>query len=123
KEQYQAVNVSYDPGVTHCSVVLRYTYASSNSGSNFQQRGNEQALNFDLQGSVSDYFCASAGPDHFTDSRPTQFWSDDGQIALDMSNASQPIMRYPDGTYITLAMQSASTAYIPFNAGLFDFLG
>jgi RHS repeat-associated protein len=51
---------------------------------------------------------------------PTEFWSDDGQIALSVANPEAPVITYPDGS--RQVFQKGGN-YAPFNKGLMDVPG
>jgi YD repeat-containing protein len=73
------------------SYAYRYRYIAPEGGKplTFFQAGGEQVLM-----STATSTCVGANEP----ARPTKFWSQDGSVALDMTNPCLPIMTYPDGT-------------------------
>ncbi|HSS20409.1 MAG TPA: DUF6443 domain-containing protein [Pyrinomonadaceae bacterium] len=123
KETYSLLSATVVGGptpVTQCKVVDRFQYVkpSTGGGTEFLNKGVEQSCDFNLTSQTPDA-CASSAPSRCNASRPTQYWSANGQVLLDLTDINVPVLRYPDGTSETLKHQ-APNAYIPFNEGLLD---
>lgn len=122
KESYTLLSATLVGGptpVTHSSVVTRFQYIKPSGGSiEFLNKGIEQSCNYSVIGQTPDSVIFSA-PGFCNATRPTKYWSTNGQVMLDFSNTSAPVIRYPDGTMEVLRSK-ASKAYIPFNEGLLD---
>jgi YD repeat-containing protein len=82
--------------LVYAAYAYRYRYLSPSGGKplTFFQTGGEQVLR-----SLANSDCSSTTEP----ARPTKFWSQDGSVALDVTNPCLPTMTYPDGTIEQLA--------------------
>lgn len=109
--------------VTQCKVADRFQYVKPNGGGGieFLEKGIEDTCDFTLQSQSPDA-CASSAPGFCNASRPAEFLSTSGQVLLDVTNITTPVIIYPDGSQESLKTR-ATSAYLPFNEGLFDSVG
>src|SRR6266516_735896 len=127
KETYSLVSASVaqtSPGfVTQCKVVDRMQYVKPNGGAGmeFLTKGVEQTCDYSLVNKQHDA-CVASAPSQRNASRPTEYWSTNGQVLLDFSNTNAPVLLYPDGSS-EIVKAKGSSAYIPFNEGLLDSVG
>jgi len=127
KETYSLVSATVaqtSPGfVTQCKVVDRMQYVKPNGGAGmeFLKKGVEQTCDYSLVNLQPDA-CVAFAPSQCNASRPTEYWSTNGQVLLDFSNTNAPVLLYPDGSS-EIVKAKGSSAYIPFNEGLLDSVG
>jgi YD repeat-containing protein len=121
KETYSLVSAMVSGGpttVTQCKVVDRFQYVTQDNALEFTNQGDEQTCDFSLTGS-SPNACASSAPGFCNASRATKYWSTNGQVLLDFSTTTTPVLRQPNGDSEVFKAQG-SNGYRPFNDGLID---
>src|SRR5712664_3010080 len=125
KETYSLVSATVtqtSPGfVTQCKVIDRFQYVKPNGGGGmeFLKKGVEQTCDYSLVNQGPDT-CVSSAASYCNDSRPTKYWSTIGQVLLDFSDTTAPVLLYPDGSSEIVKPRGM---YIPFNEGLMDSVG
>lgn len=98
---------------TDCWTVIRYRYFGSRGDLTFTARDLDPVCSFRVNGAASGGACGPGGqffggasyPPQC--SRPTQYWSTHGQVALDLSNLNAPLLRFPDGTVEVLGQRQS----------------
>jgi YD repeat-containing protein len=108
---------------SECGSVIRYRLIGPNGVTYFQNKGLEVLCNFRIDNTSDASVCFGGYP--ASCSVPTQFWSTNGQIMLDVSNPSSPVLRYPDGSVEIMGLRAEgfSPITIPFvahHASMFD---
>jgi YD repeat-containing protein len=115
-----------------CFGVVRFHYVTQNDVVHFQKRGIEQRclkklkVNSEALESEGGRLCPSGRMDERgqsdTGESPefcptvTQYWSTDGQVALDVENPEAPEIRLPNGSVIRLERAHGTDPTVPFVA-------
>jgi YD repeat-containing protein len=119
KETYLLLSASVAGSLTQCSIANRLEYLMADTGIEFLNKGIEQPCDFYIQGQNPDS-CMPSAPSRCDANRPTQYWSTDGQVALDATDRNAPVLLFPDGGREILGPKAAG-AYLPFNKALRDY--
>jgi YD repeat-containing protein len=82
---------------TYCAGVVRYYYESPDFSVSFFQTGTEQICNWTENAVVYPQQCQSDAAAHCSITPTKQFWSQSGQVLLDMTNTAAPVLHYPNG--------------------------
>src|SRR5205814_517691 len=102
-------------GGTDCQAVERFTYVAAGQGLRFQRRELEEPCAYrDTAGGLSATQCGSSSrpPDAC---RKPDFWSAESQVALDLSDRDQPVLRFADGR-IEVMKRGVRESAAPFSA-------
>ncbi len=86
-----------------CTTTLRYRYVGARGDYTFTKRGvDDEMCLFRVDNSQDPKDCGTGffGGARYPAPCPrgAQYWSTQGQVALDMSNGSAPVLRFPDGS-------------------------
>jgi YD repeat-containing protein len=86
------------PGA-RCEVVERYRYYGPRGVREFRREAGESACEFELAvgPNLTAPMCASQAAASVCPDLPTRYRSTDGQVVLDMTDASAPVLLYPTG--------------------------
>jgi RHS repeat-associated protein len=122
-----------------CEVRVRYRYIGRDATISFGQRGLTQGphgsdlycryfhytyTNFPDDSALSPQECRRRAilqcEAETKFMMPTEFWSDDGQIALSVADPDAPVIIYPDGSKQVF---QKGGHYVPLNKGLMDVAG
>src|SRR6185503_10082654 len=86
KEYYTIIGSESLPNNTRCRAIKRFPYVSASQALAFQNKGIEQVCTFDLGPSHTPQECAISAASFCDASQPTQYWSTNGQVALDATD-------------------------------------
>jgi YD repeat-containing protein len=101
----------------NCSAVTRYAYSSARGSYSFQSAGVEKSCDYSFAASPGSNMYQQC-TDHAACAPPAKAWSTNGQVFLDASDASHPVLYYPKGDVEVLSSGNGRSVW--FNAGLYD---
>jgi YD repeat-containing protein len=95
---------------TICTALIRMQYESPSLSQTFYQPNSEQVCTWTEPGAVYPQGCLSDSAAHC--SLPSKvFWSQSGQVLIDMSNVSAPVIHYPNGDIEVMGFQGNSMVH------------
>ena len=108
-----STNPAAQPDTVTCETLLRFRYISAAGSVTFTPRGNDPLCVWTISGTAEPSACGAdpiTGGAQYPSSctTPTLFWSTDGQVELDVSNAAAPVLRYPNGSSETLGNKATN---------------
>ena len=85
-----------------CQTIIRYRYIGARGDITFTTRGIDPVCQFRENDTTDPTACGQRlfGGARYPApcTRPTQYWSTNGQIALDVTDQNAPVLRFPDGS-------------------------